>query len=255
MPAMQFRLHGPTAGAPTVIVVHGGPGMPGSCGALARALADPARVLEPWQTAHTVADHIADLAGFVAAQCGAPPIIVGHSWGAILALAFAAAHPAQARAIALVGSGTYDMASRLAFKRALAALLPADAELWPRSRRRALIDRVYTVEGLPAELVDGAPLDTDAMDERANRASWDDMLRLQADATYPAAFAAIRAPVVMLHGAHDPHPGPMIRDSLAPHLPQLEYREFARCGHYPWRERAVRDDFVRELRGWIARFA
>jgi len=57
----------------------------------------------------------------------------------------------------------------------------------------------------------------------------------------------------MLHGAEDPHPGPLIRSSLEPHLPQLEYLEWSRCGHYPWLERAVRDDFFATLTRWLDR--
>ena len=38
-------------------------------------------------------------------------------------------------------------------------------------------------------------------------------------------------PVLMLHGAQDPHPGDLVRDSLAPHLGSLEYVELERCGH------------------------
>jgi pimeloyl-ACP methyl ester carboxylesterase len=79
------------------------------------------------------------------------------------------------------------------------------------------------------------------------------MVRLQNEGTYPAAFAAIRAPVLMLHGAVDPHPGSMIQTSLAPHVSRLEYHEWQRCGHYPWLERAVRDDFFGCLRRWLAR--
>ena len=70
---------------------------------------------------------------------------------------------------------------------------------------------------------------------------------------YPAAFAAIHAPVLMLHGAADPHPGPMIRASLQPHLPHLEYHAWERCGHYPWLEKAVRDEFLAILHEWLAR--
>lgn len=77
-------------------------------------------------------------------------------------------------------------------------------------------------------------------------------MRLQEEGVYPAAFAAIDAPVLMLHGAADPHPGRMIRASLEPHLSQLEYREWERCGHYPWLEKAVRDEFFAVLRGWLA---
>jgi hypothetical protein len=36
------------------------------------------------------------------------------------------------------------------------------------------------------------------------------MIRLQDHGVYPAAFSAIRSPVLMLHGAVDPHPGRMI---------------------------------------------
>jgi pimeloyl-ACP methyl ester carboxylesterase len=56
----------------------------------------------------------------------------------------------------------------------------------------------------------------------------------------------------MLHGEHDPHPGRMIRASLAPHIPQLEYHEWERCGHYPWLEGAVRRDFFSLLTRWLS---
>jgi pimeloyl-ACP methyl ester carboxylesterase len=45
----------------------------------------------------------------------------------------------------------------------------------------------------------------------------------------------------------------MIRASLEPHIPQLEYHEWERCGHFPWLEKAVRDEFFTVLRAWLAR--
>lgn len=242
--AMKFREHGPKDGAPTVVVLHGGPGAPGSAGGLARLLADPARVLEPRQEARTVATHISDVLSFVSMHCDAPPVVIGHSWGAMLALAFAAEHPSRVASLCLVCSGTFDLEARAEFKRALAVQMPKNAEAASRS---AIEDRIYTIDPLPAD-----PLDGGEFDERANETSWADMLRLQADGTYPAAFARIRVPVLMVHGADDPHPGRMIRASLASHLPQLEYRELARCSHYPWREREARDEFASLVRTWIA---
>ena len=73
--------------------------------------------------------------------------------------------------------------------------------------------------------------------------TWGDMVRLQEAGVYPAAFAAFAAPVIMLYGAADPHPGEMIKASLEPYLPQLEYQEWESCGHYPWLEKAVRNEF------------
>ena len=90
------------------------------------------------------------------------------------------------------------------------------------------------------------PYDLKAYDE-----TWSDMLKLQKDGTYPGAFAAIESPVLMLHGCFDPHPGKMIRDSLTPYLPQLEYREFERCGHSPWTEKAARDLFFSTVGEWL----
>ena len=91
----------------------------------------------------------------------------------------------------------------------------------------------------------------DVFDVRAHKETWDDMLRLQADGTYPAAFSAIRSPVLMLHGSYDPHPGLMIRDSLLPYIPHMEYHEWVKCGHRPWIERYVRNDFFKILKDWL----
>ncbi len=77
------------------------------------------------------------------------------------------------------------------------------------------------------------------------------MVRLQEEGVHPAAFAALRSPVLMLHGAYDPHPGDMIRASLEPYIPHLEYREWERCGHSPWAEREVRDEFFAVMRSWL----
>ncbi len=93
----------------------------------------------------------------------------------------------------------------------------------------------------------------EACDARAYEETWGDMLRLQAQGVYPEAFSAITSPVVMLHGGADPHPGRMILASLEPFVPQIEYPEWERCGHYPWLERAVRDDFFSLLRGWLGK--
>ncbi len=94
-------------------------------------------------------------------------------------------------------------------------------------------------------------LELEGVDARGHTETWDDMIRLQDDGVYPAAFAVIKSPVLMLHGAEDPHPGQMIRASLEPHLPGLEYREWERCGHYPWLEKAVREEFFAVVRDWL----
>jgi pimeloyl-ACP methyl ester carboxylesterase len=250
---------------PLVAVLHGGPGAAGGMAPVARELAESFQVLEPFQRRSgdvplTVADHVADLRGLVTSRCaGTPPALVGHSWGAMLALAFAAAHPDLTGPLVLVGCGTFDPMAR--------ARLHAIVEerMTPPLRRR--------LELLPAEIPDPdelmraqsgltlplyshdliasepEPIECDA---RAHEETWADMLRLQERGVYPSAFAAIRSPVLMLHGAADPHPGRMILESLRPHIPQIEYCELEQCGHYPWLEKAARGQFFATLKTWLS---
>ena len=246
---------------PRVIVLHGGPGACGSMAQVARGLADSYRVLEPYQrgTAMTVAEHVADLHEVVeASEEGVAPALVGHSWGAMLALAYAAEHPETVGPIVMVCSGTFDLPSRQRFganmdKRMNQEMRDRLERLKqitnPNERFRALGD--FTMELYSYDLAT-TDQEIDESEPGANSETWDDMVRLQGEGVYPAAFAAIKSPVLMLHGAADPHPGEMIRASLAPYLPQLEYREWDRCGHYPWLEKATREDFYVVLRKWLA---
>lgn len=249
---------------PTVLVIHGGPGAPGSAAGLARGLAGRFHVVEPFQRraddrASTVACHVRDLQRVVEAHGDdGPPAVVGSSWGAMLALAHAAEHPRSVSRVALVGCGTFDLFARARLNtllderltpeihRALASLEEAVAD--PDERLAAmgrLIEPVYAVDHLPSDD------ESEPCDARGHAEAWEDMIRLQADGTYPASFAALDAPVLMLHGDHDPHPGPLIRDSLLAALPQLSYVEFPRCGHYPWRERHAREAFFDTLIPWL----
>jgi pimeloyl-ACP methyl ester carboxylesterase len=100
-----------------------------------------------------------------------------------------------------------------------------------------------------------APSEEEKIDARAQQETWDDMVRLQAEGVYPAAFASIKVPALMVHGTFDPHPGELIRASLEPFLPQLEYHEWEHCGHYPWLEKATHDKFFCLIREWLARCA
>lgn len=233
---------------------------------VARGLQDAFRVLEPFQRRSggeplSVARHVADLHELLEARlAGERPALVGSSWGAMLALAFAAEHPGRRDPLVLIGCGTFDASARRCMEARLAERLKGD-----EGRRLRLLakevpdpDERLRAAGellLPAYSYEPAStdLETERCDARGHRETWDDMVRLQEAGVYPRAFAAIRAPVLMLHGAADPHPGDLIRAGLEAVLPGLEYREWERCGHYPWLETHARESFFEELRGWLAR--
>ncbi len=266
MTTMQTRTYG-TSGA-SVIVLHGGPAAVGEAAPIARGLSGSFRVLEPWQRGSgseplSVARHVEDLHELVRARCpGERPALVGASWGAMLALAYAAEHPLEAGPIVLIGCGTFDAAARARFlatlqertdddlRRRLDRLEKELDDPAERFRKRIeLTEPLYLLDPIAGR---EAAL-TEPFDHRAHAETWEDMLRLQEVGVYPAAFSAIDSPVLMLHGAYDPHPGGMIRDSLQPFLPRMQYREWERCGHSPWLERHVRDEFFVVLQEWLTR--
>jgi pimeloyl-ACP methyl ester carboxylesterase len=230
---------------------------------VARGLASSYRVVEPFQRGSggerlTVARHVADLhevINFYAGRCH--PALLGASWGAMLALVYAARYPSSTGPMILVGCGTFDLVARAELQRTIAermndkirARLKCADKLDQDERLKASAEAmtpIYSYDLL------ASPHEEDKVDARAHHETWDDMVRLQAEGTYPAAFAAIKVPILMVHGTFDPLPGRLILEGLRPYLPQLEYRELERFGHYPWLERAAADTFFSIVRKWLA---
>jgi pimeloyl-ACP methyl ester carboxylesterase len=226
-------------------------------------LAASYRVVEPVQRASggerlTVARHVADLHEVINRYAGCcPPALLGASWGAMLALAYAATHPGSAGPLILVGCGTFDLVARAELQRTIAERMTD--EIRARLKCADQLDRDECLKAgaeamMPIYSYDvlASPHEEDRIDAQAHHETWDDMVRLQAEGIYPAAFAAIKVPILMVHGTFDPLPGRLILEGLRPYLPQLEYRELERCGHYPWLERAASDTFFSLVRTWLA---
>ena len=96
------------------------------------------------------------------------------------------------------------------------------------------------------ELSPEGDFDRQALDE-----TWGDMVRCQKEHIYPDTFVNITCPVVMIHGEYDPHPGRVTAEYLKSCIPQLEYKEFPRCGHAPDIEKYARRDFYDYLVSWL----
>lgn len=251
---------------PFVIVLHGGPGAPGSAAPLARGLAADFRVFEPWQrgssdTPLSVAVHISDLHQLIRDRCGkVPPALIGESWGAMLALAYAARHPEHIGPIVLVGCGTFAQNARDELIRIRRQRIFDYIRKHPEHRsdlKLSMEDQVmkwhHMTDSYHPETGSSADLAAEPFDLKAHTETWADMMRCQNEGRYPRSFTAIRSAVLMLHGAYDPHPGPMISDHLKQYIPHLEYQELAKCGHSPATEKFAKHDFFRILRNWLNR--
>lgn len=263
---IEIRTYG--VGHQSIVVLHGGPGAPGSAVGLARGLSKDFHVIEPLQRRSggpplTVKQHVEDLAEV----CPEKSVIVGWSWGAMLALSFAARHPEKGVAFILVGCGTYDEKTRSLIEPTIVNRLSAA----DKQRRQILLEALDTApdgEQRDRILAEWGSLEVRAssydacfddhqlgeilpVDAVGHVETWTDVLRLQKEGVEPAIFSNIRKPVVMVHGDTDFHPGTLTAQLLKQHIPQLEYIEIDRCGHEPWRERHGRRRFFDILRRWI----
>jgi pimeloyl-ACP methyl ester carboxylesterase len=253
---------------PAVLVLHGGPGAPGSARGIARVLSQRFTVFEPLQRRSgsvplSVEQHVRDLA----AVATAPALVVGHSWGAMLGLSFASRHPVAVAKLVLVGCGTYEEAARAQLRASIQQRLGAARHQRVDELQAQLVGTTSPVEreaalqelgAIHSELQTYAPVEDDAeqsellpVDPEGHAETWNDVIRLQKDGVEPQAFSQIQAPVLMIHGDYDPHPGSVTRDLLRQYIPHLEYVNLERCGHEPWRERHAREAFASTLCDWL----
>jgi len=174
----------------------------------------------------------------------------------MLALAYAAAHAGSAGPRSWIGCGTFDLGARAKLQETLRTRMNAEVEerleragesLTKIERLKAIVDvlrPVYLYDPLPASQHKRKSI------ARAQQETWDDMVRSQADGIYPAVFASIKNPALMVHGTFDPHPGQPHSRGPPAYMPQMEYRELEQCGHYLGREGAA-DKFFALIREWL----
>lgn len=249
---MKVRKYG--SGKPLVLI-HGGPGAPGTLRDLALELRADYMILEPFQRHSsdiplTVDTHISDLQELILNHTSEPPVLVGHSWGAMLALAFAVQHEALISGLILVGCGTFSPEARTEMKKRVSASMSQSQEFMLRKimKKQSLSDSdLFNLGQLMNDVYafceDRSYHSTLSADAKGYHEAWEDMMRLQNEGVYPQAFSSIRCPVFMIHGIQDPHPMEMIYNDLKKYVKQMKLSGLARCGHNPWREKGARHEF------------
>jgi proline iminopeptidase len=244
---------------PPVVCLHGGPGLWDYLAPLAGLLDDTFTVIRFEQRGcgrstgdgpFTIAQAVDDLDQVRAALGFSRWAVAGHSWGAELAIRYAARHQDHVAAVAYiagVGAGNgfreafgAELERRLGPERGRLAELSAmpEGELTPDlERERCLLQwRPDFSPGSAAAEHARALWDTRppgaAINWAAHRSLWSDR------ETEDLCLAATRVtcPVAMLFGADDPRPW-TASDSLIAALPDGRRIVLDRAGHAPWAER------------------
>jgi pimeloyl-ACP methyl ester carboxylesterase len=266
----NIRFHGPEPYA--IVAIHGGPGAPGSAASLARGVAAACGVgvLEPWQTAASIAGETQELCDALERH-GAPPVtLIGHSWGAWLSLITAARRPGLVRKLILIGSAPFEerdaagiMKTRLKRltepeRREAESLMQIlngtdgsdSATTGEReaglARFGALMEKTDNFDPLPAE-PDEPETKQPTIQPEVYAAVWAEAAALRRSGKLLKLVERIQCPVVAIHGDYDPHPAEGVARPLALALPEFRFHLLKNCGHEPWRERHARNRFFESL--------
>lgn len=244
-----------TGQGPPLVLCHGGPGLWDMFGDLASMLSGHVRAVRWDQRGcgrselrgpYSVARSVADLDA-IRSHLGLDRIaVLGHSWGATLALRYALDHPDRVSALVYVsgtglGWGWHEPFQRNSAER-LAAVRHRMSELRDRDRTEAE-DRELAILQWSAEFTGG-----DAMRHAEQMATpWFTINRESYDAIFSelrqtwrepelaAACRALAVPVLIIDGADDIRPRWAV-DSLEQALPAVTRVVLPGAGHLPWVE-------------------
>ncbi len=220
---MRFRLYGQ---APyRAIVLHGGPGAPGCAAGLCRGLAEYTGVVEHLQSAHRAEELCEEIAGLTDEFCGGRAVVIGHSYGAWLALLFAAKYPEKAERVMLIGCGPLE-------KEYLPRLMKTR-----RTRREAGFSDTDNFCALP-----GSSGDMLYFDEAQHIALMNEISAIREQGRLLRTARSVTCEVLAIHGEYDPHPDEGVSGPMAG-KENFRMVLLDNCGHDPWKERYARDRF------------
>ncbi len=246
-----------------VVVVHGGPGAAGEMAPVARELARFWGVLEPWQTAVSVAGQIDELAEVLEGKADGPVSLVGFSWGAWLSYLCAAYYPTLVRKLILVSAAPFkeEYASGIQEVRLqrLTAAQRCEVEAMMRAMKDPAVgrkDALLTRFGQLFAKADACePVSSPDEELRVSwdihAAVWKEAAQWRSSGKLLSLAERIECPVVALHGDHDPHPAEGVRAPLADTLADFHFVLLEHCGHRPWIERRGADRFYDVLKDML----
>lgn len=254
-------------GGPTVLVLHGGPGASHDYLRPQFDLLARDRTLlyydqrggglseVPREAPLTWRAHVADLEA-IAAALTPPPALLGFSWGGLLALLFALAHPALVARLALVAPAGTHAGVRAAFEREFAvrqsapAVVEARAALSRSGLRESDPDAFWrrafelSVAGYFKDPSRASNLTPFRVAARAQRAVWESLAGMD----LRPRLGSLTTETLVLHGRFDPIPL-AASEELVRSLPNARLAVFEDSGHALYAEETTRfvevlDDFL-----------
>ena len=237
-----------TGDGPPVVLVHGGPGW----WDVFHDLTLPGFTIHRWDQRgcgrsdrrgpYTLTRFVADLETIRRDTGHEKVVVVGHSWGASLALQYAQVHPDHVSRLILVSSVGLDGPPPTYSQRVAEILAsePSD-DPWIARISTGFADRATALE-------QARRLNTPRFEP--NQECADALLaELRAVPDKAVACGRIAVPTLLIHGAEDLRP-PYVTDSLLKALPDAERVVLDGVAHYPWMEDP--DGFQKVVRAFLS---
>lgn len=262
-----------------LVLCHGGPGLWDDLGPVSSLINDLVKVHRYDQrgggrstdgTSHTVTAMVQDLESLRQHWGYEQWSVGGHSWGASLALAYAAAHPCRVdKLLYISGTGLgwswhsdyrTEVEKRLGpdGRSELAALKLERDRHGSDTAAFAEVDRAICRMQWSTDFSDAdaaARLVDTLLDHRfvpsyeLNRTLTSDWKKLAATDGFRDSLANFQSPVLVVHGLQDPRPVSAI-SGLADSLSNCRVEHIDKAGHFPWLEQP--DDFKAIVRPFLA---
>ena len=225
---MDLRTYG---NAPyRALVLHGGPSAPGCAAGLCRGLQTRGvSVLEHLQKGKTAALLMKEMLDTLDAHGIETITVIGHSYGAWLALLFAAKHPHRVEQTVIIGCGPLE-------EKYLPQLVETRA-----SRKAEGLSDTDNFCALPNSSNDMLYFD---MEQHISLT--EEMTALRKSGELLKIALSTEGKVTAIHGAYDPHPAEALQ-ALAQGASEFEMHVLEQCGHDPWKERYARETFFEVL--------
>lgn len=243
-----------------VVLCHGGPGIYDYLGPIAAMIDDVATVhrydqrgcgrsqdLGPYDVA-TFVDDLDALRAFWGYEAWT---VIGHSWGACLALLYAIQYPERTERLVYISGTGINPAWHQEYRRNREAkLLPAERQRFRLLKKRRLtatgeeLERIKEEESsllARTELYDVTRLNDVSRYDRypinysLNSALCAEMNQMEEAGKLGSKVGQVRAPTLVLDGEGDPRPR-WARAHVAQLIPNSGHVTIARAGHEPWIE-------------------
>jgi|SaaInl4_135m_RNA_FD_contig_61_732778_length_2847_multi_6_in_0_out_0_2 proline iminopeptidase len=244
-----------------IVLCHGGPGGYDDLGPVADMIDDLGSVRRYDQRGsgrserrgpYDVSTFVDDLEALRARWRVRKWVVGGHSWGASLALVYAARYPSKTRALIYINGTGIDPRWRTEYRRARLTRLTSHArtrfEALERLRasatdsQRALIahERQAILSPTNYHDPDAAPELTEEHDRlvntEVNALVNEDHERIVLNPRFLTRVAQLPMPTLVVHGASDPRPA-WSAEAVARTVAHGEFVSLPDVGHYPWVEK------------------